>query len=327
MARIDTLFPRVHILRGEVGGRPLGLPLLVGNEQALLIDTGCASDPEELIVPALRELNVPLERLGIVITTHCDLDHQGGNAAIKRAAPQTMLYCGDADRTAVESPDAIFAERYDAYAAQHQHVYSDDARASIRASLGDAQRVDRTLHGGERFQLDDDWEVEILHLPGHSHGHLGVWDHKHNVVFGGDAIQGAVYLSTTGMPALCPTYLHVQPYLRTIARIESLGLDGYVGCHWPYAMTRDAVLAFCAESRAFVERAEAGVLDAIRNAGTQGITLSELCWTVGLTLGDWPHAMNFDMCYAVGGHLADLTARGRIHEHRDAIPFRYTVAA
>jgi len=38
----------------------------------------------------------------------------------------------------------------------------------------------------------------------------------------GDAVQGSVYLDKDGAPALCPTYLQVNSYLKTIDYLESL---------------------------------------------------------------------------------------------------------
>lgn len=325
MPRIDCLFPDVYLIQSEVGGRPLQLPLLLGPERALLIDSGSAPDPERVILPALQELGIPFRQLDLLINSHCDLDHQGGNSTLKRALPHLQIFCGEADRAAVESPDVIFATRYDAYGPSHGHRYSADAREWIMRQLGDPQPVDGTFIGGERVTLGAGWTVEILHLPGHSRGHVGVWDRRHNVLFGGDAIHGAVYLDLQGAPALCPTYLDVAPYLATIAHVEALPIDMYVGCHWPVARGRDTIAAFCRESRDFVARAESVLLSATRRAARNGVTLTELCYSVGPLLGAWPQPVNYEMCYALAGHLADLAQRGVIREHNEAAPYRYTM--
>ena len=64
----------------------------------------------------------------------------------------------------------------------------------------------------------------------------GTWEFsitRNRVLFGGDAIQGSVYLDVTGKPALCPTYLYPESYLQTCQLIEHLDIDYYVSCHWP----------------------------------------------------------------------------------------------
>jgi glyoxylase-like metal-dependent hydrolase (beta-lactamase superfamily II) len=311
------LFDNVYLLEGEVGGRPLWLPLLVGEWKVLLLDTGCASDVGNLILPLLAKLGLGPSRLSVIINTHCDLDHQGGNHALKQAAPQALLCCGDADREQIESPEAIYRLRYDAYRAQGV-FYDEPTRKGIMDALGRPQPVDLTFQGGERLRLGPDWEVEILHLPGHSHGHLGVLDLKHRTLFGGDAIHGAVYLNLKGEPALCPTYLHVAAYRQTIRFIQHLDLDFYSGCHWPIKRATQ-IPEFCAESRDFVDRAERLLLEALR----QPKTFKDLCFEVGPTLGSWPEKVNSELCFAFGGHLRQFETEGRINVLDDTKPRRY----
>ena len=38
--------PGIHLIPGTIGGRPLQLSLLVGSERVVLLDTGCAGDPQ-----------------------------------------------------------------------------------------------------------------------------------------------------------------------------------------------------------------------------------------------------------------------------------------
>jgi glyoxylase-like metal-dependent hydrolase (beta-lactamase superfamily II) len=211
-----------------------------------------------------------------------------------------------ADREQIESPAALFQIRYDAYRPQGI-FYDAETRQGIMASLGEAQAVDLTFRGGERLRLGPDWEVEILHLPGHSRGHLGLLDLKHRALFAGDAIHGSVYLDVHGKPALCPTYLYVPAYLQTIRFIEHLSLDGYCGCHWPVKYGPE-IKAFCEESRQFVDQAERLLLEALK----QPKTLKELCFEVGPKLGGWPVPVNAELSAAFAGHLHKLEDKGAI---------------
>ncbi len=236
---------------------------------------------------------------------------------MKRAAPHALLCCGDADREQVESPEVIYAQRYDAYHGQGI-FYDSEKRHGLMECLGEPQAVDLTFRGGERLRLDREWEVEIVHLPGHSRGHLGVLDRKHSALYGGDAIHGSVYLDRQGKPALCPTYLYVPPYLQTIRFIEHLGLSVYCGCHWPVKRGKE-IQDFCVESRLFVERAEALLLEALR----QPKTLKELCFEVGPKLGSWPASVNAELAFAFSGHLDKLEREGRIEEIVSSSPKAY----
>jgi glyoxylase-like metal-dependent hydrolase (beta-lactamase superfamily II) len=323
MGLVRKFRPGVFLLNGVIGGRPLVLSLFVGKEQCLLLDTGCAPDVETLILPGLAEIGIAPSRLTLVITTHCDVDHQGGNAGMKRAAPQAKLGCGLYDKRQVESPDVIMSTRYDAYRQDHGIFYDSATTQGFRQLLGMPQSVDFTLGGGEKIRMEEGWELEALHLPGHSEGHVGLWDHRHNILFGGDALHGNGCLDLAGKPAFCPTYLSIQPYLGTVRRVESLPLDGYVGCHWPIQEDRAGVKAFCQTSRAFVERAEQLIIAATEESES-GATLLEICLKIGPELGDWPREVHRELCYAVAGHLTDLIARGRVSKSSIKSPVRYT---
>ena len=87
------LYPSVYQIQSLFGGRNLFQYLLVG-DNTVLVDTGIAETPEKVIFPYLDSLRLPAERLTLAVTTHADLDHQGGNDAIKRTSPATWLSCG-----------------------------------------------------------------------------------------------------------------------------------------------------------------------------------------------------------------------------------------
>ena len=316
---------QVSLFECEVGGRPLHLPLIRSSERVIMVDTGCASDVETKILPGLKSLGLQATDLTDIIVTHCDVDHQGGNHAIKQLAPQARIGCGTADAAAVSDPEVIIAQRYDGYRKNHGHHYDEATLQWLKDELGQPQAMDVTYDGGETISLGQEGTLEVLHLPGHSRGHLGLWDSARKILIAGDAIHGKVYNDIKNeQPALCPTYLHVQAYLKTIASIESLKPETYIGCHWPVMTSPAAIMNFCAESRDFVERAEQLVLEAIHNAKTQGIGLTELCQTLGPALGDWPRPVDHELCYAVNGHLEDLTERGCIQPIEGSSPLRYT---
>lgn len=322
MEKVQKLFDGVYLLNMRVGSRPLQLPLLVGRDGAMLLDTGCAHHVEDDILPAMKSIGVKPADLRWIINTHCDSDHQGGNHAMKKQAPGAMLCCGTADQAQIESPDAIYSQRYDMCRQLHDHYYPPEARAAVMKDLGQAQPVDLTFSGGEKLRLSGDWELELIRLPGHSHGHLGVLDHRNHALYAGDAIHGSVYLSVDGEPALCPTYLYVQPYLSTISLIEHLEIDYYIGCHWPIRHGEE-IRRFCRESRQFVESAERLALQAIAKSPA---TLNELCSQLSPALGSWPAGAGFELSYALRGHLEDLESRGLIERIPSSHPARYRLA-
>jgi glyoxylase-like metal-dependent hydrolase (beta-lactamase superfamily II) len=323
MSLTNTLFEGVHTIEGEIGGRLLRLTLLVGEEASVLLDTGCAADVDGLILPALSEVGLAAGDLSWIVISHCDLDHVGGNRGMKAAAPQAILGCGDADLDQVESPDALLSRRYDAYRERHGVFYDEAVTEWMAAAAGQPQPVEVTFRGGERLRLSPDWQVELIHTPGHSRGHLAILDPKNRALYGADAIHGTSIPDLAGKAVMSPTYLYVEPYLDTIRLIENLGLDLLTTCHWPIARGEE-IATFCAESRSLVEQADRLLLEAIEGSGGDGVSMRELCEQVGPALGDWPEAANIDCCYIFSGHLARMESFGIIAQaNPGSAPCRY----
>ena len=61
--------PGIHMLSGTVGRRPLQLFLLNGGERRVLLDTGCAPDPERLVFPYMEQIGLERSDLHLSINT------------------------------------------------------------------------------------------------------------------------------------------------------------------------------------------------------------------------------------------------------------------
>ncbi len=308
---MQQLFEGVFLLEGDVGGRPLNLLYLQGSQASILWDTGCANDPERFIVPQIIEAGGDPARLTWIINSHPDLDHTGGNHLMKQIAPQALLACGDADRAACSGPEELLRLRYDRYRSDHGLFYDGGARQWVWEQSGKPQPIETTFVGGEHIRLSPDWEVEIVALPGHARGHLGILDANHQALYGGDAIHGEVYHGFDGLPKLPPTYLWADDYLATIRLIEHLPITTYVGCHWP--IKRGAgIHDFCVETRRFVERVDHLLMAALQ----EPLTLREACLKLGPELGDWPREVDLELMFALHANLESLVNRGLVRADR-----------
>ena len=106
------ILPGIHRIESDLGERFMCQYLLLGEERTVLIDTGLAGTPEEVIVPYLEEIGLGVEDVDEVIISHSDVDHCGGNRALKEMNPSLRFSCGEADRAWVESTGRIIAEIY-----------------------------------------------------------------------------------------------------------------------------------------------------------------------------------------------------------------------
>ncbi|MHB8736477.1 MAG: MBL fold metallo-hydrolase [Terriglobales bacterium] len=313
------LYPGVHQIRSLFGGRNLFQYVFVG-EQVILLDSGVAETPEKTIFPYLESVGVAPQRLALAVTMHADLDHQGGNSALRDAARHVQLACHAADRVLIEHPEALYALRYD-------HLHASCGTPAPRDAIpqaGGPVLMDVLLQGGERLRLAPDWELEVWHVPGHSDGHLAIYDAKHRAVFTSDAVQSAFCPMASGAPAFGPTYYGVDAYLATIHFLEQQPLEHLYSGHWPDCHGA-GVLAFLDSSRQFVERTEA-LLPAQLDR-PQGASLGELVNVLAPKLGDWPRHNDWLLMWALYGHLVRLEQRGGARRIPGSRPWRWTLGS
>lgn len=173
---------------------------LVMGPPVTLIDTGPPGALPRLL-EALHTAGVRPAALQRIVLTHCDIDHIG-NAYL-------LSLIADAEICAheVEIPYITGARPFPGPA----------ARRALELTWGRAvtrPRVDRALREGD--DLDG---LAVLHLPGHTPGHIGL--QRDSVFFGGDILFGG----RTPRPA--PGFLtwNKEAARRSIARIGTLPVD------------------------------------------------------------------------------------------------------
>jgi glyoxylase-like metal-dependent hydrolase (beta-lactamase superfamily II) len=303
------IFAGVHQIRSDIADRNLYQYLFLG-DAPILLDTGTAASPDEVILPYLRRVGLPPDRLALAVNTHADADHHGGNVALRRRCERLRLACGASDRAVIEDPERLFRTRYNAWLAEHGAGLGTNpaAEAWVRSMVGEPHRVDVALHGGETLAVDARHGLEVLHVPGHTDGHLAFYDRARRAVFTGDALHGAFCPSRDGAPSLPPIYFPVAAYVETIGRIEALDVDWIYSAHWP-PFGGQALKNFLAECRGFVARVDEAVRRLL-DAAPSGVTLREAIARVGPALGDWPETNRWLLMYPLHAHLAHLETMG-----------------
>lgn len=296
-----------------LGPRDLYQNLLIG-ERCVLIDTGLSGTPEEVILPYLLRMGLDPDDIAMAIISHADADHFGGNENLRRMAPRALIACHERDAAWVEDPDRLVEERYNQFGKDHGMGLSPEERAGARAMMGGRVGVDLTLQGGETLRIADGWHVRILHAPGHTHGHLMVYDPRSEAAIICDAALGSVIPDAKGNPSMPPTYCYPETYLPTLRKIAALKPRHLITSHYPM-MSGAEVGEFLAESVGFVRRVERAVLGFLRKAEGRR-TLREIVDGVGGSLGDWPEAAAPNLTFPISGHLNALTEARRIRRGR-----------
>jgi len=295
--------PGIHRIESVLGPRPFSQYLL-RDERSLLFDTGVKETPTQVILPFLDGL-----RPDLVLNSHADVDHYGGNAAIKEAAPRALFLAHELDVRWIESADAIMRERYGWYA-EHGLAYEPDVFTWLRDAIGPDTPVDIHLRAGERIRLGPRLTVEVLHLPGHTPGHIGLWDPASRTAIVMDAVMGRGLLDMGKNVIHPPPYFDVEGYLGAARTLQALAPQRLLTAHYD-VMEGEQVDRFLADTIAFVKDAGRIVEDALAEAG-------ELTLPAALELGDSQlgpfTSMPNELAGSLRAHLRELVRQGRAQE-------------
>jgi glyoxylase-like metal-dependent hydrolase (beta-lactamase superfamily II) len=147
---------------------------IVGCEKsgrAICIDPG---DEAERIVAALDKNGLELQAIAL---THAHLDHVGGVAALKKLKPEAAIIIHPADKPLY-------------LALPEQPAWLGIPRSSW-ASLGlqyeEPPQVDKHWADGETYGVGE-LEFKVLHCPGHTPGHVVLFNERERKVFVGDCL-------------------------------------------------------------------------------------------------------------------------------------------
>jgi len=167
-----------------VGVTTVNMYLVIGQARAALIDSGMGIG--DVRAETLKLTSLPCT----VLNTHYHWDHVGGNALFAERA----IHENEAELLAQEPDIGVF----------RQAMQSPDARAVLPPSFDPtAYRVvpgpaTRTLHDGDLVDLGGR-VLRVLHVPGHSPGHVAYLDEASGILFTGDtAYRGPVYACFEG---------------------------------------------------------------------------------------------------------------------------------
>lgn len=286
----------------------------------MLVDTGIVSTPHDVILPFFAETGFDPEALDFVLISHADVDHFGGNAAIREAAPRAIFCAHEADADWVSDQERTRRERYGWYAAHGPEAdYDAETKAFFREGFGADVPVDLRLQGGERFRLGPALTVEVLHIPGHSFGHIGLWDPASRTAIVIDGVLGGGLLNMEGEIIQPPPYFDAALYESTIAGLQRLNPDRLLTAHYD-PMEGDAVGEFLELSADFVQRSRAATERAIRAEGE--VTLGSLLARLGPELGPFTSFAN-ELAGTLRSHVNELVAIGLVERVPNAEPPRW----
>jgi glyoxylase-like metal-dependent hydrolase (beta-lactamase superfamily II) len=296
--KLDHLAPGIHRIESDIGPRFMAQYVLVGKERTVLVDTGLANTPGEVLLPAFEQIGTEPD---LIVISHADLDHCGGNRRMRERYPGALFACHELDRHWIESNAAMLAENYLWHEPYGLEGPDDKGRREMLAQLGGDSPIDLGMRGGETIRLEARRRLEVLHLPGHTYGHIGLWDPQHRVAIVVDAVLYDGIYDRAGTKLIPPRYYEVAAYRETIQRVRALEPDLLLTAHYD-PMSRAQAMEFCERSLSYVD-----AVDSIVRAGRKDgeVRLRELTDRVNAALGPFPEFAT-EIAAGVRSHLASL---------------------
>ena len=232
-------------------------------------------------------------------------------------APLAVFCAHGADVPWIEDRERILRERYGWYAA-HDVDYSPEEKDWLRGAMGPNVPIDLRLSGGESFRLGPELVVQIIHLPGHSPGHVGLWEPTSRTAIITDAALGSGLYDMAGNVISPPPYFDVAAYEGSVRFLSSLSPQRLLTAHYE-VMEGDDAARFLEESTTFIERARRAVAEALAEQGE--LTLRELLKISNPSSARSPlwRTSSLARCALTCGNLSQLDAPRRCRERTPSL--------
>jgi glyoxylase-like metal-dependent hydrolase (beta-lactamase superfamily II) len=172
----------VYFIQGQDEFIPDSHVYLVGrptSQDLTLIDVGLIGKGGYKI-NTIKNLGISLDDIKRIIMTHTHMDHIGCLAEIQEQIPKAELWMHTREAEPLEKGDERVVYGMDMFQSMCEAQYG------LRPGAFKFQ-VDRKLQDGEDLEIGGmSWEV--LHIPGHSQGSIGLYHRPEKILIPGDVI-------------------------------------------------------------------------------------------------------------------------------------------
>ncbi len=188
---IEEIYPQIFRLEIPLPNNPLraiNSYVITSGERNLIIDTGFNSEGcKQFFMQGLDEIGISLKGSDLLVT-HLHSDHCGLAAAISREG--ACVYAGETDgRLINEMTGTQYWDKFESY----KRVFDlEKDKVSFEDHPGyrywPKEPVDfRALTEGDLIELGQ-YSFRVVDIPGHTPGHIGLYEENHKLFFCGDHI-------------------------------------------------------------------------------------------------------------------------------------------
>lgn len=162
--------------------------IILSDKRNLIIDTGFnTKECKDSLMEALKELNIDFTKTDLLIT-HLHSDHSGLAASLNKEG--VRVYAGKIDGLMInQMAKKEYWEKFEEYKKifdlDKDNVNFDDHPGYKYCPKEPIDFI--SLVEGDVIEIGD-YSFEILDVPGHTPGHIALYERKHKLFFGGDLI-------------------------------------------------------------------------------------------------------------------------------------------
>ncbi len=283
-------------------GAKLRIHAVIGSRGAMLVDTAMRGY-ESLVKEAVTSVGRLGRDVTWIVNTHAHHDHMGLNSFAQKLTG-ARIAAHVHGRAWIRDPLINYRE----FVLQFPDLIKDTpaTREEVFNTLGEGTELDMGIKGGEHFYLGDT-DVEVVSLPGHVLGEVGLLVREDHTLILGDVLIGLDLPMFHG-------YVHPVAYRQSLQRLRELVASGavrhVVTSHLPAIEGSQGIIGMVDERLCEVSSIESLILEMLN----RGPTSVEDIW---LFVSQAKHKRaEFRGLAMVQGHLEDLTAQMRIvREH------------
>lgn len=320
----ERLAENLWRLEIPLAGNPLKTlnSYLLTGERSLLIDTGFRQDPcREAMERELSAVGADRDRMDIFLT-HLHSDHTG--LAPELIRPGCRIFMGRCDGVRMLAGQSrAFWER--TYAGFVTEGFSREEMAALW-DTNPARTAGPVPYEGYVFLEDGDTlplgdrALRCVLTPGHTPGHLCLWDAAAGRLFSGDHVLFHITPNICRWEGVADS---LGDYLQSLARVESLPVRELLPAH---RRDRGELRERIAELKAHHARRLSDAMDAVRD--DPGLTAYEIAGRMAWSIRcrDWADFPLTQKYFAVGealAHLDFLCRRGRAERRVTGDTARY----
>ena len=207
--RVKSIGPGLYRIENSA----VFMDLIVGGHHALLFDTGYGYGDLRSLIRTITDL--PL----YVVNSHGHVDHACGNAQFGGAFihPADVSLCLEHNGPQMRKAELKVA------------LVPPDFDLDAHLALGPGELT--PVGEGDTFDLGG-VTLEVVHLPGHTAGSIGLWCPERELLYVGDAMNCFVWL-------FLPEPQSLDTYIRSLRKAEALPFTHMVQSHEPDPVPRD----------------------------------------------------------------------------------------